>query len=490
MVAVVEGSFMTAQRSTLASRVLAGGIQLMLTQGITIITYFLAQRLILSTLTKEANGELFAVRRIADLLVIVLVDAGLNGIAMRRIIQDPSSTQRVLSTTVMFRLVMWIVGTMICMLTGWLMHASLADLVMWCVFLLISVRSGLIRFTFELPYRAHVRFGIVNMLAIVDAAMFLGLIYFYRTQLNPSTIIFASVLSAIPGFALLALYDRGRTIRPKWASVTLLRSMLLEAVPIIITSVLVSFHDKIDAMMLDWFSTPLEVGIFGAAYNALSPLTAAIPSTMAMAIVPAVARLAREDMDACRRFATTGLRFLIVIAIGVSTVFSTLTGAVITIVSKNRYADNGIHFFTFLWMPVAIFMLVYVQELNIALGQQRKNFLTASMLAGITIVSGLILIPMHHAYGAILAKLFAVGCAAAVSYVVIHRVLDLSVDLWFVVRAGAAIAVCCAAAAILPGILGQAWAAGVNVVVFLATMIGLRIVNRGDIDLIRRLLTK
>jgi O-antigen/teichoic acid export membrane protein len=480
---------MTAQRSTLASRVLAGGIQLMLTQGITMITYFLAQRMILSTLTKEANGELFAVRRIADLIVIMLVDAGLNGIAMRRIIQDPSSTQRVLSTTVMFRLVMWVVGTMVCMLTGWLMHASLPDLVMWCVFLLISVRSGLIRFTFELPYRAHVRFGIVNVLAIVDAAMFLGLIYVYRSQLSPATIILASVLSAIPGFVLLALYDRGRTIRPQWASPALLRSMLTEAVPIIITSVLVSFHDKIDAMMLDWFSTPLEVGVFGAAYNALSPLTAAIPSTMAMAIVPAVARLAREDMDACRRYATTGLRFLIVISIGVCTVLSTITAAVIDVVSKNRYADNGIHFFTFLWMPVAIFMLVYVQELNIALGEQRKNFLIASMLAGITVVSGLVLIPMHDAYGAIVAKFLAVGCSAAVSYVVIHRVLDLSVDLWFVIRAGLAITVCCMAAAMMPGLIGQFWAAVVNTIIFLGTMIGFRIVHRGDITLIRRLLT-
>jgi len=462
----------------------------MLTQGVTMVTYFLAQRMILSTLTKEANGELFAVRRIADLIVIMLVDAGLNGIAMRRIIQDPSSTQRVLSTTVMFRLVMWIVGTIVCLLTGWFMHASLPDLVLWCVFLLISVRSGLIRFTFELPYRAHVRFGIVNVLAIVDAAMFLGLIYYYRTSLSPGTIIIASVLSAIPGFFLLAMYDRGRTIRPTWASISLLRTMLFEAIPIIITSVLVSFHDKIDAMMLDWFSTPLEVGIFGAAYNALSPLTAAIPSTMAMAIVPAVARLAREDMDACRRYATTGLRFLIVIAIGVCTVLSTMTGFVIDLVSKNRYADNGIHFFTFLWMPVAIFMLVYVQELNIALGQQRKNFLIASMLAGITIVGGVILIPMHQAYGAIVAKFLAVGCSAAVSYVIVHQVLELSVDLWFVLRAAVAIAICCTAAAVFPSMMGQGWAAVLNALIFAGTMIALRIVHRGDVQLIRRLLMR
>lgn len=462
----------------------------MLTQGVTMVTYFLAQRMILSTLTKESNGQLFAVRRIADLILIMIVDAGLNGIAMRRIIQDPASTQRVLSTTVFFRLVMWLIGTAVCLGVGWWMHASVADLVLWCVFLLISVRSGLVRYTFELPYRAHVRFGIVNVLAIVDAVLFLGLVYMWRDHLTPSSIILASVLSAIPGFILLVLTDRGATVRFTWVSLPLLRSMLIEAIPIIVTSVLVNLHDKIDAMMLDRFSTPLEVGIFGAAYNALSPLTAAIPTTMAMAIVPAVARLAREDMPACRRFATTGLRFLLVLAIGVCTLLSTVTGFVIEVVSKDRYADNGLHFFTFLWMPVAIFLLVYVQELNIALGQQRKNFLIAALLASITIVGGFAFIPPFHAYGAIVAKFLAVGCAAAVSYGILHRVLGQSVDLWFVARVITAIALCCSASAILPPIVGQAWAFVINGAVFCMTVIGLRLVHMEDVVLVRRLLTK
>ena len=59
---------MTKQQP-LAARIVSGGISMLSSQVIGLTLAFLAQRIILSTLTKEENGELFAYRRIADFLV-------------------------------------------------------------------------------------------------------------------------------------------------------------------------------------------------------------------------------------------------------------------------------------------------------------------------------------------------------------------------------------------------------------------------------------
>jgi hypothetical protein len=93
------------QRENLGSRILTGGAALFTAQAVTMVIYFLAQRIILSTLTKEANGVLFAERRFVDLFVILLVDFGMNIVAMRRMVQQPERAANILSSTVAFRVV-------------------------------------------------------------------------------------------------------------------------------------------------------------------------------------------------------------------------------------------------------------------------------------------------------------------------------------------------------------------------------------------------
>jgi O-antigen/teichoic acid export membrane protein len=476
---------MTERTPSLASKVVSGGASLLLAQGLGILLTFGAQRIILSTLTKEANGDLFVERRIADLLVAILCDAGLNAVAMRKMARMPERVAEIVSSVAAFRTGMWIVATLAAVVYGWAGGHDVVNIAIWSCYLMIAGRTGLLRYAMELPHRARVRFGLVSSLSVLDALLFLAIIWAIRDALTARSIIIAFLASVIPSGIILTIADRGRHMRPGRASSDMVRSLVREALPVMLAVAFVNVHDKIDAMMLEWFSTPTELGVFSAAYQSMAPFIGTIPVAAVMAIVPAISRLSIDDPDKCRQFATTGLRMLIASAIGIATVASIATPWIIELVSKGRYADNQGQFFVFLWMVVPIFILFYVQELNIALGAQRKNVVIAAILAVVTIVVGLLLIPTYASYGAIGAKFTAIMVGAGIAYAMFHRVLGQSLTLWPAVGAVIAAGACVASAYMLPSIMPRPAAIIAGVVIWGVAVMASGLVRPDDLRQLR-----
>lgn len=479
---------MSEPRYGLASRILKGSAMLLFSQGATMVLYFLAQRIILSALTKEANGVLFGERRFVDFVVIMLVDFGMNGITMRRMIMQPDRAPVILSSTVAYRLMMFVPASLLSLGYAYAVGYSLVDVALWCFFLLISTRSGLIRYTYEMPFRSKVRFGWVAFLSILDAVLFLGMVWWWRDHLSPTVVIQAFVLSTIPGLIFMIAYDRGRTIHPRFMEMGEVRTLLRESMPVILAMVFIHVHDKMDAMFLQWFADAKEVGIYGAAYVSLAPLTNTIPLAASMAIIPVLARLAKENWAECQRYAVTGFRFLVVIALLSSTMLSVLTPYVIELVSKGVYADNHLHFFLFMWMPVPIFILVYVQELTIALGHQKSNIPIAGVLAVVTVIGGLFAIPMWQALGAVWVKLASVGLGAVVAVMLFRRILGTGITLQFVASIIVVLLVGILTAVWLPHVMVLPLAAAVAGAVTLAAAMLTGLLRTSDVRLIRSIL--
>lgn len=415
---------MTAQKNETANQVIKGGIAILVVQACTIILYFLSQRLILSFLTKEENGILFAERRMVDLILVIIVDFGLNGIVLRKIIQEPERIGVFLSSLVAFRFVLWSIASVICVGVAIVLNHNVVDVIMWCLFLLLTTRSGLLRYALELPYRAKVQLRMIGAISIIDPVLFFVLVYVNRFSLTPSTVIMLFMLSAIPGFIVMAATDKARLMRLKNVEFGVIKEYVYAAIPVIASIVLVNLHDKIDAMFLDWFTNPTQLGIFGAAYTTLSPITGTVPLAVSAAVVPVVARLILNDPAKGKRYVWAAIRLLIAASVLICSLASLATPWIVELVSQGRYADNQSHFFVFLWMPVPIFLLVFIQELIIIYNKQKLNVPIAAVLAGVVVVAGLVLIPLYGAMGAIYAKLFAVVLGSATALYFLHRVVE------------------------------------------------------------------
>jgi O-antigen/teichoic acid export membrane protein len=358
---------------------------------------------------------------------------------------------------------------------------AIAGVGAWAIYVLISTRAGLLRYTLETPLRMRVRFGLVSTLGILDGLLFLIAIYVMRHQLTVATIIGSFIASTLPSFFVLVWLDRGRHLLPSRASWQTLKELLREATPVMISVVLLNVHDKIDAFMLEWFSTPTEVGVFSAAYQSLAPFVSTLPIAAVMAIVPVVARLATEDEARSRTYALTGLRVLTAGGIGVAITASMLTPTIIELVSKGRYADNELQFFAFLWMTFPIFMLFYIQELNIALGAQRSNIRITATLAIGTVVAGLLLIPLYDSLGAIAAKIIAILFAASIAVRQFHRFLHQSLTLSRIVGIVGSAAICLAAAWLLPQVMPRPLALLCGVAIWAVVVVASGLIRRSDV---------
>ncbi len=469
-----------AQNHT-AKKVLQGSVVMLMTQGASMLLYFLAQRIILSELTKDANGLLFAERRMVDLIMLIAVDFGLNGIAMRRSIQHPDQAAEILSSAVAMRLALWVPASLVALIYAAIAGYDILDVVLWCVFCILSGRATVLRYMIEIPYRNAMRFSIPGFLGLFDAVLFTGFIWLFRDALSPSVVIYCFVASALPGFIFMVLLDRGRSFRLSHVQSWLMRDMVKEAIPLIAMISLVAIHDKIDAIMLDWWSAPSEVGVFGAAYVTMAPLTAALPMAITYAVIPVISAAAKRDAEQCARYVSIVLRGLIVIAILSSAILTQFVPELIQLVSKGRYADNVLHFTLFLWTPLPIFILAYAQDVVVALNRSRSLVVVGIVLAGITIVGCIALIPMFHALGATIVKVVSVTIGAITASIVLRSAVDRRISLKILYQAGIVVGVVVIGSLLLPSIL-EPWAvASCNGALALGTSLIVGLITAGEV---------
>lgn len=412
---------------TTARKVLSGGVSLLASQGISMVLFFLAQRLILSELTKEQNGVLMSERRIVDLLMLAFVDFGMNSVVMRRAIDQPDRARAVLSSAAGLRLLLWLASFMLVVGYSLLADVHMIHVVIWATYLLITARTGLLRYNYELSARSQLAFGAPTIASVLDAICFAALMWWQQSELTPTVIMGSYLAASIPGFVMMVVVDRGRSIRWSWMEAAEMKTILREALPVFVAFGLLNLHDKIDVVLLTWLSTEVQVGIYGAAYVTLSPLTGTIPLAASMVMVPVIARYAASDMARCETFAVAGLRLLTASAAILSSVLTALAPLIIWLISKNRYADNVAEYVLFLWMPLPIFLLVYIQEVQVALGRQGRNLPIAILLAGGSLLAGAVLIPLFEAqhlaaFGAISARMIVTIAGAGVAVWVLRRV--------------------------------------------------------------------
>jgi len=427
-------TFHDTRSGSVSARVIAASLWVFGSQIITLLLVFVAQRIILSTLDPVSNGTLFLERRIAEVVIGILADFGMNGIVVRRVAQQPERAPQILASAFYARLALWSLCTVIVGVAGFAGQLALADVLLWAFYMLIASRSALLRYTLETRLRAISDFRLPSALAVADAVIFTALVTLWRDVLTPSLVIQAFVLSAIPGFIILLVVDRGRSTSWAAASTREMRAIAAEALPVVTATVLIAVHDKVDALLVESFSGRADVGVLGAAYTTLGPLLAVIPMAVSYAAMPDVARLLTSDESRGLDVAVGVMKHLLVISLVVTSIATILMPLFVDIVTKGRYLQALDMFVWFVWSAPFVSILVYAQELSVALQRQRHLLTIAAALVVSTIGFGLLLIPTMSSLGAVVAKIITSVVGAAVSLRLLRASLGMRISLTFALR--------------------------------------------------------
>lgn len=424
---------MSTLPGNVARRVVSGSLWMIGSQVLVLGLMFVAQREILSTLSKEDNGVLFFQRRVVDFLMVVLVDLGMNGVLIRRVVQEQHRASEILSSAFAVRALMaiavMVVGSSVALLSGY----PPVDATVWAVYVFISARTTLGRYILEVPFRTSGRFNRVSALGVVDAVLFTLGIWLVRDNLTPSTVILTYALSAIPGFLVLFVVRSGIALRLRNVSSTEMIALVRESLPIVLSVGLIAVHTTLDTLLVEVFGTPRDVGILGAVNAAIGPFLVVVPQAVSLVFMPEVARRS-DDIERRDASIVDMLRALVVFSTCFAVVAVPMLPTFVDLVSAGRYSPDIDAFVWFLWSAPLAAIVVFVQEVAITLGHQRRNVAIAGVLVIATAIFGLAWIPQLLSLGAVITRFSTLAVAGLYCIWLVYRFMSKPVDLLFGVK--------------------------------------------------------
>ncbi|MES2765718.1 MAG: polysaccharide biosynthesis C-terminal domain-containing protein [Bacteroidota bacterium] len=471
-------------------RILSGTAVSLGAQIIGYVLYLFAIRAILGGLSKEENGVLFGIQRLCDLVLALAVEAGMNTVVLRKIIQNEEDYDAIMATFAKLRFLLWLGATALIVGIGLIfMPGNLSLLMVWSLYMLIGSKSALWRFVFELRYRAKTNLLPVYLLGLLDTVLFLVIIYFAPTPLTAMHIVSGFCISAIPGIVILMIMSGDWKVFSVPFSKPIAKDIFKSSFPVMLAFVLMQIHDKSDAFFLGYFTNATELGKFGAVYRILPPLLA-VAITITTVFTPSIAKFQVSDPERCKRYIFGGLKILLYFGGLISVMLSASTGLIIEALTKGVYADSYIQFFAFMWLPIPVYIIIFLFDINIVLGLQRNNFIITAVEAGLSIITNILLTPFFASVGTVFSKLSTLIISAAVAVWLLKSVLKDYNVLGFFTRYSAAAIGGLFCAVFLPNVMPEIAASCLGGVVYMGLLFLLKAIDTDDVVLLRQYLQK
>ncbi len=406
-----------------AKGMVSAGSIVFLSQIGTTLCFLLSLILVLSNLEKSENGVFFFIQKGGELGMMLLVEAGMTNIIIRYIIRYRQRADAILSTLLRMRFVLWAAVSVLMMATTWVFAPShIVAVAYLCGWYLFANRAAIVRFSFEAERRSHNNYAVVASAALLDAVLYLLLLYFWQADLTPTRVFQIQCLSAIPGFVLIAATSNLRQrftagFHPKIAAL-LYRS----AIPVVLTMILIQLHDKIDVIALEYFWNTSELGIYGAAYRVNAPFILVL-STLIFALVPVIVYKQKMKHDNWNEFMFVALKGLMLAGTGIAIVGAIWHQLIIEVLSGGLYSDVPWQFIIMVFAAIPVLVVDFTKEMNIALGHQKRNYWLAWTLLIATTVCAVTLTPWLGSLGTTLSRLVSLSAASAASFYALHLLL-------------------------------------------------------------------
>ncbi len=377
--------------------------------------FFLAQRIILSTLSKDEYGAMSYTQLMCSLALMVLVDAGMNTVAVREMIAHPTKQREVISTTFWLRLI----GTIVVGLAilGYVLIAqpnSWQLVVLAISMISLSSKSAMIRSSVELPFRESLQFSTISLCFIADWVLYFAALLYYRNDLHPMRIFSLQLVSSIPGFVYLA-YRIGlwRIIfpLPEWSFV---KDFIRHVIPLSSQLVLQNIHGSLDLFLVKTFSSAREVGILNAVAN-MSQVIYTTFVALSSVMLPMVADAIQVTKTNAHYRIERSLSFIAFAVILLATMLSTLAPFIAHIFTKDVYADNVLQFQLQFWVAAIASIAQGSLLINAAQHQHRAVFYSGLFLVLGSLSADFILIPQGYSVGYLIAKMWSNSLSGGVS---------------------------------------------------------------------------
>lgn len=338
----------------------------------------------------------------------VFSDIGLSGLLTRELVQKPSEAQRYIATTLRIKFAIITLSVALTLfIAPWFIKIDAARTLLPIVALLLAFDSMRI-FIFAIT-RSKNRMEIESGLS-VTTDIFITVFGFVALFLLPSAKWLAIAYTAGSGLGFFTAFFVVR----KWAGDffggfdrSLVKPILSSAWPFAVMGLLGGFMINIDTIVIGWFRSAGELGLYGAAQRPIQVFYL-LPGLIGTSLFPLMSKLAHEKKnDRAKTIIERAITGVLAVALPL-TVGGVLLGfPFVHLVFGSQYLGATLTFQLLLLTLIPVFAGSIIGNAVFAYDQQKIFLRGAGMGAFANVLFDLLLIPPYGIAGSAVATVIA-----------------------------------------------------------------------------------
>lgn len=356
------------------------------------------------TLGVEGWG-VFSYATSIGVIIMTFSDIGISGVITREAIQKKEGYKNFITTAILIKSILLILSIILILTIGPLISDIPEALDILPIIAFISLSDSLrelcfsVNNSFEKMEREAFVKTLMNIIILISGIILL------KMQLEPKSLALAYAIGGFLGFIIIAILVRkdfqtliGQIDKKK------MRSIFNITWPFTIISLAIILLANIDTFMLGIWKNAKEIGLY-ASVQRLYAFIAIIPSTISVAIFPAMSKFANLDKNKFRILLEKTISIILLLGIPIALGGILLSKEIILLVFGQAYIE-AIPVMTIMMSTIVFsFPLVLISNAVFAHNQQKST--SFGYVIGIlaNILFNLILIPKYGAFGATIATL-------------------------------------------------------------------------------------
>jgi O-antigen/teichoic acid export membrane protein len=337
---------------------------------------------------------------------------GLSGVVIRDLVAEPDSRHEILGTVFVLKLAGGVLGLLSILMVLHFQPTEATTKLVIAVAALGLIFHSFRTIEFWFSSQVEARSVVFASFAAATGGAALNALFILT---DAGLIAFSIVLVAQPALFALGLYLiytlRGHRFSRWRFDSRRARSLLRQSWPLVLSSVGALIYLKVDQVMLGIMAGAEQVGTYAVAAR-LSEVWYFIPTALALSVFPKIVQSKREGAEIYQSRLQRIYNVLAVLSFAVAGVVTVASGPVIDLLYDERYSQASRILAIHIWTCPAMFMGAVLSKWLVAEGLLVFSFTRHLMGAVANVMLNLFLIPHFAGTGAAVATLISYTLAS------------------------------------------------------------------------------
>lgn len=357
----------------------------------------------------------------------IFADIGINQTLTREMAQKPERLSNYFSTAFWIKIFLFLITAALVMVVA--PHFSkiekIASIIPFVA--LIVIFDGLREFTLSL-FRAREKMEFEAMATLLTNAAItaLGFAALYFSTTSQSLTFSYAIATGIGALASIIILKTEFKKVINFFDKNLIKPLFSSAWPVALTGIIGAFMLNTDIIMLGWWRTAEEIGLYSASQKIIQMLYA-LPAILAGATFPTISRfVGQKDDNKTRQLIEISMTAVFLIAVPLTIGGIILGKPIIELIYGKEYLPAVLPFQILIATSLVIFPGTLMYNSILAYNKQKKLAVYMTIAAIGNIIFNAILIPIYGIVGSAIATIAAQLLSNSLSWMMIKKINNFS----------------------------------------------------------------